>query len=59
MSPHELRFFRAVYNDLFQSSLQESLFGHIYRHYERLCADDDVESLNVDEVMRFVQDGVE
>jgi hypothetical protein len=54
---HELRFFRALYEDLFQSSLEEVQFGYVFRHYERLCAEDGIEPLEIDEVLRFALDG--
>ncbi|KAI6184212.1 Origin recognition complex subunit 1 [Aphelenchoides bicaudatus] len=57
MSSHELRFLRALYEDLFHSSLEEVPFGYVYRHYERLCADQTIEPLNIDEVLRFAEDG--
>jgi hypothetical protein len=57
MSSHELRFFRAIYEDLFENSLEEVPFGYVFRHYERLCADQGIESLDIDEILRFAEDG--
>jgi hypothetical protein len=57
MSSHELRFFRALYEDLYQSSLEEVQFGFVYRHYERLCSEHRIEPLDIDDVLRFAEDG--
>lgn len=59
MGLHELRLFRALYDDLHQDSVNETLFGYVYRRYERLCTEDGVKALDFDDVLKLVLDGVE
>lgn len=58
MSKHELRFFRALYNDLHLNSVHEALFGYVYRDYQHLCSEDEVEALNIDEILKIIHDGI-
>jgi origin recognition complex subunit 1 len=58
MSKHELVFFRALYNDFNRNGLQDTPFGYVYRHYEQLCCEHELDALDIDEVLQFVQDGV-
>jgi hypothetical protein len=59
MSSHEFVLFKAVYGVLHQSSLQEALFGTVFRNYEQLCISDGMEALGIDEVLMLVQSGIE